>query len=158
MDKLEWVLKRNCSITPGQLAKFYASLCVVSLLLAGFFTFHGAWYVLIFSFVELTAVGAAFLYYARHACDRECIRLLEGFLYVELIESDTSRHFSFDVDALKVDAPSRPDSLVRLKGRGKQVEVGRFLTHTRRRAFAQELRQALASGVARPVSDYRSRL
>lgn len=143
MAQREWTLKRNCSISPRQLAWFYASLCLVSLLLSGFFTLQGAWYVLVFSLLEMSAVGFAFLYYARHACDREHIVLHQDCLMVELIESDRSRQFRFDARLLRVAPPGSQHGLVRLEAAGTRLEVGRFLTQFRRREFALELRHAL---------------
>ena len=72
---VDWVLKRNCSVTPAQLGWMYASLCAVSLGIAGMFWLHGARYILGFAWLELLAVGAAFLVYARHATDGERISL-----------------------------------------------------------------------------------
>ena len=54
---LQWLLQRNCSITPRQLGWVYASLCVVSLLIGGFFMMSGAPAVLAFAGLELLAVG-----------------------------------------------------------------------------------------------------
>ncbi|EGF33335.1 hypothetical protein IMCC9480_563 [Oxalobacteraceae bacterium IMCC9480] len=144
MAQQEWTLKRNCSISPRQLARFYASLCFVSLLLAGIFTLGGAWLVLVFSVVELSAVGAAFLYYARHACDRENIWLSGNCVVVELIEADRSRQFSFEISTLLIEASGLPSALIRIRSGGTQVEVGRYLPYYKRREFASELRQSLA--------------
>jgi uncharacterized membrane protein len=142
----EWILKRNCSISPRQLALFYASLCLVSLLLASIFTVQGAWFVLVFSVIEMSAVGAAFLYYARHANDREHIMLVDGCLVVELIESEISRQYRFDTRWLQVEPPGLGRGLIGLKTGGMQLEVGRFLTQFKRREFALELTHAIGSG------------
>ncbi|MDY7576304.1 DUF2244 domain-containing protein [Actimicrobium sp. CCI2.3] len=143
MAEQQWMLKRNCSISPRQLARFYASLCFVSLLLATIFTLGGAWLVLVFSVVELSAVGAAFLYYARHACDRECIWLAGNDLVVELVESDRTRQLRFDISTLRIEAPGLPSALIRIRSGSSQVEVGRYLPYYKRREFASELRQSL---------------
>ncbi len=137
------MLKRNCSISPRQLARFYASLCFVSLLLATIFTLGGAWLVLVFSVVELSAVGAAFLYYARHACDRECIWFAGTDMVVELVESDRIRQLRFDISTLRIDAPGLPSALIRIRSGNSQIEVGRYLPYYKRREFASELRQSL---------------
>ena len=125
------------------MALFYASLCVVSLLLACFFAVQGAWYVLVFSMLELSVVGAAFLCYARHATDRECIVLTGRCLVVEVIESEKSRQYRFDASQLRVDAPGSKNSLVALVSGPMRIEVGRFLTQFKRRQFALELHSAL---------------
>src|SRR5690606_17313129 len=77
---IHWFLKRNCSITPSQLGWLYASLCVVSLAIGFGFWVRGARLVLPFAWLELAAVGVAFLFYARHATDGERIALQEGRL------------------------------------------------------------------------------
>ncbi|MEB0134256.1 DUF2244 domain-containing protein [Actimicrobium sp. CCC2.4] len=144
MAQQEWTLKRNCSISPRQLARFYASLCFVSLLLASIFTLGGAWLVMVFSVVELSAVGAAFLYYARHACDRENIWLSGSCVIVELIDADRSRQFCFDIGTLRIEAPGQHGALIRIRSGTTQIEVGRYLPYYKRREFASELRQSLA--------------
>ena len=143
MTEREWTLKRNCSISPRQMALFYASLCAVSLVLAGFFTLQGAWYVLVFSAIEIGAVGAAFLYYARHAADREHIVLNGRCLVVKVIESERSREYRFDVGGVRVDVPGAKNNLVSLVSGATRLEVGRFLTQFKRHQFALELRSAL---------------
>ena len=143
MTEREWTLKRNCSISPRQMALFYASLCAVSLVLAGFFTLQGAWYVLVFSAIEIGAVGAAFLYYARHAADREHIVLNGRCLVVKVIESERSREYRFDVSGVRVDVPGAKNNLVSLVSGATRLEVGRFLTQFKRHQFALELRSAL---------------
>lgn len=143
MPEREWILKRNCSMSPRQMALFYASLCTVSLLLAIFFTIQGAWYVMVFSVLEISAVGAAFLYYARHAADREHIVLTGHCLVVDVIESEKSRQYRFEASGLQVSAPGSKDGLVSLVNGAKRIEVGRFLTQFKRRQFASELHSAL---------------
>ena len=71
---IHWFLGRNCSVSPTQLGWMYASLCVVSLGIGTIFWFQGAVMILPFAWLELAAVGVAFLAYARHAADRECGR------------------------------------------------------------------------------------
>jgi uncharacterized membrane protein len=73
-----WALKRNCSITPRQLGYIYALLCGASLAAALLCTWQGAWFVMVFSVLELSAVGAAFIVYARHAIDADYLALTPG--------------------------------------------------------------------------------
>ena len=75
---MQWVLRRNCSITPGQLGGFYLSMCVVSLLIALGFAWHGAPVVLYFAGIELLVLAAALLVYARHATDADTINRVYG--------------------------------------------------------------------------------
>ena len=82
---VHWLLKRNCSIDAAPAGSASTlSLCVVSLGIGGAFWWHGAPLVLPFAGLELLAVGAALLVYARHAADRERMALRPGRLTVEL--------------------------------------------------------------------------
>ena len=63
----QWVLRRNCILTPRQLGGWFVSLAMVSLAIALAFAAHGAWLVIPFAVVEMGALGLAFVFYARHA-------------------------------------------------------------------------------------------
>ena len=76
------MLKRNCSVTPTQLGWAYGILCVVSLGIGAGFWLMGAPFVLGFAWIEVIAVGLAFLVYARHARDGEMISLRGSRLVV----------------------------------------------------------------------------
>ena len=143
MVKREWILKQNCSLSPRQLVQAYAVLCAGSLLVASYFTFHGAWLVMVFALLELSCVAAAFLYFARHATDRECIELSDACLLVELVRAEQKSQFKLDPRRTQVAAPEKGRGLIGLVANGKRVEVGRFLTEWRRREFARELSREL---------------
>jgi uncharacterized membrane protein len=138
-----WFLKRNCSVTPAQLGLLYASLCVVSLGIAGFFWRQGATLVLPFAWLELAAVGAAFLVYARHAADGERISLQDGRLVVELESAGRLERAEFGRDWVRVEPRSDGRSLIEVSGRGRSVKVGRYVRPELRPALAQEIRKAL---------------
>ena len=143
MTGREWVLKRNCSITPRQLAMVYAALSSVSLAVAVLFTLHGAWYILGFAVVELAAVGLAFFHYGRHATDRERIVLSDDTLLIELIAAERASPYRLNLHAARVELPDAQRGLIVVEASGTRVEIGRFLTSWRRREFAQELDGAL---------------
>jgi uncharacterized membrane protein len=139
----EWILKRNCSISPRQLLMAYVALCGVSFSVAAFFTWHGAWYVLCFALLEMAAVGAAFLVWARHATDRERVALGEDCLLIELVDAEKARQFRLDPRTTRIEAPAAYHRLIMVEEHGTRVEIGRFLTAFRRQQFARELRSAL---------------
>lgn len=140
---LEWLLRRNCSITPRQMLAFYASLCAVSLFIATLFVVQGAPYVLFFAGIELTAVGVALLIFARHAGDRETLILAGRSLSVEQYIGNRVDRTEFTAEWLTVEPAAGQGSLVQLSGEGRTVRVGRFLRPELRPAFARELRRAL---------------
>lgn len=144
MQAREWVLRRNCSITPRQLVQAYAAICISSGVVALVSTLHGAWYVLAFAALELAGVGGAFVLYARHAADRERIELTEGELLVEVVEAERIRRTSLDAHTARVETCPR-GARVRISAAGTTVEVGRFVPEKQSRHFARELSLALAS-------------
>ena len=140
----EWTLRRNCSLSPRQLAHAYAILCLGSLAVAVGFLFHGIWFVLGFSLLELALVGLALLVYARHATDHERIALSESGLLVTCVQAEKRESIRLDPLWTRVVAPDeRPRTLIQLESRGVKVEIGRFVDDSRRRQVARELRQAL---------------
>lgn len=142
----EWTLRRNCSLSPRQVARAYAVLCAGSLAVAVGFLAHGVWLVLAFSLVELALVGLALLLYARHATDHERIALSESGLLVTCVRADRRELVRLDPLWTRVLPPdARRRALICLESRGVRVEIGRFVDDTRRRQVARELRLALRS-------------
>lgn len=140
---VDWVLKRNCSVTPAQLGWMYASLCAVSLGIAGMFWLHGARYILGFAWLELLAVGAAFLVYARHATDGERISLRPDRLVVEQVQAGRVERVEFDRAWVRVEPRAADGSLIEVSGRGRKVTVGRHVRAELRADLAREIRRAL---------------
>lgn len=145
---LQWVLKRNCSITPAQLFGTYLALCTVSLTIALAFTWQGASPVLAFAAIELLLVGAALLVYARHAADQERITLADGALSVEHQRGQQTERTQFRAAWVRVEPRHGEGSLVELSGDGRQSFVGRYLRPEMRTPLAQELRAALRANCA----------
>ena len=140
---IHWFLGRNCSVTPAQLGWLYLSLCLVSLGVAAFCWIQGAVLVLPFTWVELAAVGVAFLAYARHAADREHILLQGRRLVVELESAGRLERAEFNRDWVRVEPAADERSLIEVSGQGRTVNVGRFVRPELRTALAREIRQAL---------------
>lgn len=148
-QNIRWFLKRNCSVTPVQLGWLYGSLCVVSLGIGTFFWYQGALLVLPFAAIEVAAVGAAFLAYARHAADGETISLEGRRLVVELESAGHLQRAEFDRDWVRVEPGVSDRSLVELSARGRRVNVGRYLRPELRPVLAQEIRRALRDAQSR---------
>lgn len=140
---VQWLLKRNCCLSPVQLWRFYASLCVVSLGIAGFFWSMGATMVMPFAWLELAAVGAALLVYARHAGDGEKIMLGSGRLVVELETAGRTRRAEFNSQWVQVGPGPTDGALIEVFEQGRSVVVGRHVRPELRPALAREIRLAL---------------
>jgi uncharacterized membrane protein len=149
-----WLIKRNCSASPRQLAGVFASLVAVSFAFGAAFAAEGLWMVLPFVGLEVVAVGAAFVCYGRHAADYERINLGGGVLTVEQQDGGRRREFSFDAAWVRVELEERGAVQGRqvqlaLACKGQRVEVGRYLVDERRSALGRELRGALSALVRR---------
>ncbi len=143
MNSHEWLLKRNCSLSPRQLALAYAVLCLLSLVVALMFVMQGAWVVLVFSILEMAVVALAFLHYARHATDHEHIVLNDGCLLVEQVEGGQVKQIRLEPCWTRVALPSRSQDLIALEARGVKIDIGQFVTQAERRQVAQELKREL---------------
>lgn len=140
---LQWVLQRNCSITPRQLISVYLSLCLLAMFISAGFWWQGAPLVSAFAGIELLLVGVALLGYARHAGDREVLTLAGRSLAVEQCHGSRVERADFQTEWLKVEPVAGQGSLVELSARGQSIRVGRLLRPEVRGAFAQELRRAV---------------
>lgn len=139
----EWLVRRNCSLTPRQTVAVWAALLALSLAVGLFFTWQGAWYVLVFSALEMAAITAAFVLYSRHATDCDRIVYEDGLLLVEKVRGGCTRQTRLDPQWLRIVAPRRRRDPIRLEARGVSVDVGLWLPEAPRRALARELRKAL---------------
>ncbi len=153
-NSVQWLLRRNCSMTPLQLVAFYLSLCAWSLAIAGAFWSRGATFVMPFATIEMLAIGAALFVYARHAGDRERVLLKPGRLTVECTLGRHTDHVEFAPAWVRVEPAHGDRSLIEISGEGKRVAIGRFVRPELRRALADELRAALRRcGVGRTADD-----
>lgn len=140
---VQWLLKRNCSVTPPQLLGLFASLSVVSLGIATFFWFQGATLVMPFAWAELIAVAIAFTFYSRHARDGEKISLQGGQLVIELETAGRLHRAEFNREWVRVEPKDGDGSLIEVSGQGRSVSVGRHVRPELRPALAREIRFAL---------------
>lgn len=150
MATREWILKQNCSISPGQLVRAYLVLCAASLVVASYFTFHGAWVVMVFAVCEMLAVAFAFLYFGRHATDRDLIALSASGLIVEMVRAEKTEKIRLDPRRTRVALPKAKHGLIGLEASGARVHVGQFVTERKRREFAKELSEELGQYICSP--------
>ncbi len=144
-ENIHWFLKRNCSVTPRQLGWLYGSLCFLSLGVGTVFWMLGAPLVLPFAWLELSAVGIAFLLHARHATDGEKIALQGGWLVVELENGGRYERAEFLPHLVRIESHVGDRSLIEVSGQGRSVSVGRYVRPELRAALAREIRMAVRS-------------
>ena len=82
-DGYEFYLKRNCSISPSQLAAVFIFLGTISVFIGIVFYSLGATLILPFSCLEVLALMTAFFYNAIHANDYELLRVDQQNIYFE---------------------------------------------------------------------------
>jgi len=142
-QSVDWKLQKNCALAPAQLGWIYLSLCCVSLLIGTFFWMQGASFVLGFAGLEIMAVGLAFLMYARHAADGEWISIEGSRIVVECETAGKRERAEFERQWVRIEPIADDRSLIEVSGRGRSVEVGRFVRPEHRLMLAQEIRRAL---------------
>ncbi len=140
----EWLIKRNCSAGPRQLAFVFGSLVAVSFCFGLGFAAFGLWMVLPFVGVELLAVGAAFFCYSHHAADCERIAIAPNQLMVERIEGAHTQRWELDPRESRVQVESRGRQWgkrvrVYLLAPGLKLELGRHLLDHGRFQLGREL-------------------
>ncbi|MHA6824236.1 DUF2244 domain-containing protein [Ralstonia pseudosolanacearum] len=141
-----WLMKRNCSLSPRQVGWFYLSIVIFSFVIASFFAWQGAWFVLPFSGLEVTALGWALLYYARHASDYERIALDDDALVIEQVNACRRVRHVLNPRWVHVEVVEPLQEQVALCSSGRVVRVGRFLDPAGRRRLADELSRCLGRG------------
>jgi uncharacterized membrane protein len=140
-------VKRNCSISPRAALAALAAVSAVSFAIGVGFAYAGAWLVLPFAGIEIAALVAAFVVYARRAGEYERISMREGRLRVEVCDAGGSAVHEFHPAWTRV-AMRRAASEPRLfvGSHGREVEIGRHLTVPARGVLARELQARLESG------------
>ena len=144
-----WLIKRNCSAGPRQLALVFATLVAVSFAFGLGFAMFGLWMVLPFVGLELIAVGIAFFCYGRHAADFERIAVAPDAVLVERVEGAQTHRWQLDprVSHIEVETGGRPFGQrvrVVLLAPATSLELGRHLLDQRRLILGREISGALA--------------
>lgn len=147
-DRNAWLIKRNCSASPRQLAMVFASLIAISFAFGISFAAVGLWMVLPFVGAELIAVGAAFFCYGRHAADFERIEIDRREVSVERVEGARRTRWYLDprVSRVQVDGSGHQwGTRVRIYLLSPEIklEIGRHLLEARRRQLGRDLDGAL---------------
>lgn len=139
----QWVLRRNCSITPAQMLGVFVSVALVSAVIAVAFAMLGAPAVLAFAGLELAAVALAMLVHARHVGDRDVVTLVGGRLRIDQIRGTKCTRTEFGASWVTVTSRPGDGSVVELSGEGRSVRIGRHARAPDLARFVQDLRHAL---------------
>ena len=139
----EWLFKRNNALTPGQFGGALLFVGCWSLIVALVFAWRGAWLVLPFTFIELAALAAGFVFYARHACDYERVVASRSRLLVETRLGNTMTSEASTSPWMRVNYGGRIGDLLELESGARTISLGRFVPHHRRASLARDLKRVL---------------
>ena len=149
---IRWIIKRNCSASPRQLAAVFASIVALSFAIGVGFAVYGLWLVLPFVGLELIVLAAAFLCFGRHAGDYEVLALQAGQLRLEQVCGSRRSNWQIAAPRVRVETDAGADGAssarLFLVAADRRVEFGAALLDERRRRLAHELNRALRSAVA----------
>ena len=143
MSMKRWQMRRNCSLTPKQLFKFYIVLVCLSLIVAIGFLLAGAWVIPIFTALELSAVTIGFLIYCRHALDYETIEIEDKRLLVKKFIGHKETLYEFNTQWAKIELPIAGSKIFKISQADLQVELGQFIRHEQQLALIAQLRACL---------------
>ena len=140
----QWVFRHNCSLTPKQLVAWFISLWIVSTLIATGFLMAGLWVVIPFAGLEMLLVATAFLYYARHAADFDCVRISPGHLVVERSRGSKQERFEFNPAWTRIEFEGEYKSPLVLKSRAVEIKLDRFIEDRLKHSLVRDLKLAIA--------------
>lgn len=140
---LTWKLRKNCSLSPNQLAIILGLISVPCLIAGVVFCFLGAPVVLVFSILEVCVLALCFFQYARHAADTEWIAISGDNLEVCITSGATEYRRRFSLSLASMGLLSDHDNLTCISESGHMVKVGNSLP----RHLRQEFFLALSSTV-----------
>lgn len=136
----------NCSLSPRQALAFFASLCVVSFTIAGYFVAQGLWPVLPFAGLEMAVLGWALHASLRRRNCTQTITVTEDEVEVVTRDARGERSVAFPRHWARTRlVPGRgwhPSRLV-IEAHGRRCELGGLLTEEERRGLHARLRQVV---------------
>lgn len=143
------VLRPNGSLTRRQGLALLAFCALLMGTIGGVFAALGAWLVLPFSGMEWLLLAYCLHLSWKKSAQREVITIGEALVSVETGQEGAGQTYKFQRAWVRLDWaepqvrgwPSR----LSLRLHGKEVEIGRFLVESERRALAKELRALLGS-------------
>src|SRR5262245_21265007 len=128
-------------MSPAGLAKVFAALAALVLVIGARFAAAGARLILPFAGLEVLPLAAAVGWYARHAADYEKIELDSGRLRVEVARAN--RVVRYEMDGARV---AMEEGRLVLRGAKEELEIGRHLDAESRAELAVELGKRLIRG------------
>ena len=140
---LEWTLRRNCVLTPSQLAYLFGVAGTLSIGVALGWASQGVWTVLPFALLETAGLIAAFVVYSRHAVDLDRVIIGLNRVEVEVVNGAKTTRMSYAAAQVRVSYGKSDADLVGVGEHGRLARIGRFVPLSERQRLAQEIAKAL---------------
>ena len=132
--------------------RFYGLISLVTAVIAVWFTWLGAWLILPFAGLELTALGFALYLVSARGLDTETISISGDKLEIckgrRRIMSTTCLQRCWARVMLEPASHAWYPYRLMIRSHGKGTEIGSFLTSEEKEKLARELRQSLNTGFA----------
>lgn len=143
------VIVPNRSLSLKGLVVFFATITVVTLLVAGWFTLLGMWPVMAYALAELIALALSFQAYLRRAQYAEVITISPERVILEHRSAGRQNATEFNrywatVEFVVPDSPLRKTRLL-IRSHGNYCEVGACLTDAEKRSLHERLRDLIGA-------------
>ena len=136
----EWLLKKNCTLSPKQFGSAIIFVGSLSLVIALAWAFNGVWVILPFAFIGV-ALLIAFFVYSRHATDFERIVLTKSEICVEREIGGLSNSTKIPRDWVRAGFErNEGGGLVFFKSGNTELKVGQFVSVRKRELFFDEIK------------------
>jgi uncharacterized membrane protein len=150
-DTVIYILRPDRSLDWRGNLRFYGLISLVSLCIACWFTWLGAWIVLPFAGLELLALGFALYLVSMQGLDMETIRIQGDRLEIckgrRQIESTRCLQRCWARVRLEPAAHTWYPSRLMIRSHGKGTEIGSFLGSEEKEKLARELIHSLRQAV-----------
>ena len=137
----EWLLKKNCTLSPSQFGSAILFVGGLSLVIATIWAFKGVWFILPFAFAECVALIIAFFVYSRHATDFERVTLTSKEICVESEIGGMLKCIKLPRSWVKAKFKRNEyDGLVLLNSGNTELKIGQFVSLKKRELFFDEIK------------------
>ena len=137
------LITRNHSLTQAQAGMIVVFMAIVLASIGIWFYIQGAWLVLPFAGLEILAVATGFYVCVRHNNDYELVEIDEANIHVKRSIANREQTFSFQTYWTKVILEITEGwypSKLWMKSKGREIELGCWLTDPERKQLAHRLR------------------
>ena len=139
----DWFFKRNCSISPYQLAGIFIFLGIVSLTIGTTFYMMGATLILPYCFVEIFVQMLAFFYNAKHANDYEQLVLQPNVIKIIHKKGELVNSIELNIPYARVELISEKQDLILISHGAQQVHFGNHIHPNLRSRLSSEIKLKL---------------